>query len=173
MNRKGFTLIELIAVIVILGIILIVSVPSFSNAYKESKLKSEEIFVERLSQSIDSYIKLNSDEIAFTSDGTANKEEEGSTYQVNIWKSAITVQNVIDDKLISEEDFVNPGNKDYINPVTSRKSCNTTTAEIEVYKDSDYVYCHKIKKDSLGCLTDEYKNSITGEYAVDTCIWSR
>ena len=111
MNRKGFTLIELIAVIVILGIILVVSAPSISNVYKESKLKSEEIFVERLSQSIDSYIKLNSDEIAFTSDGAANKEEEGSTYQVNIWKAAITVQNVIDDKLISEEDYVNPGNK--------------------------------------------------------------
>lgn len=164
MNRKGFTLIELIAVIVILGIILVVSAPSISNVYKESKLKSEEIFVERLSQSIDSYIKLNSDEIAFTSDGAANKEEEGSTYQVNIWKAAITVQNVIDDKLISEEDYVNPGNKE--------TKC-TVNAEIEVYKDSDYVYCHKIKKDSLGCLSDEYKNSITGEYVIDTCVWSR
>lgn len=164
MNRKGFTLIELIAVIVILGIILVVSAPSISNVYKESKLKSEEIFVERLSQSIDSYIKLNSDEIAFTSDGAANKEEEGSTYQVNIWKAAITVQNVIDDKLISEEDYVNPGNKE--------TKC-TVNAEIEVYKDSDYVYCHKIKKESLGCLTDEYKNSITGEYVIDTCVWSR
>ncbi len=164
MNRKGFTLIELIAIIVILGIILVVSAPSISNVYKESKLKSEEIFVERLSQSIDSYIKLNSDEIAFTSDGAANKEEEGSTYQVNIWKAAITVQNVIDDKLISEEDYVNPGNKE--------TKC-TVNAEIEVYKDSDYVYCHKIKKDSLGCLTDEYKNSITGEYVIDTCVWSR
>lgn len=164
MNRKGFTLIELIAVIVILGIILVVSAPSISNVYKESKLKSEEIFVERLSQSIDSYIKLNSDEIAFTSDGAANKEEDGSTYQVNIWKAAITVQNVIDDKLISEEDYVNPGNKE--------TKC-TVNAEIEVYKDSDYVYCHKIKKDSLGCLSDEYKNSITGEYVIDTCVWSR
>lgn len=164
MNRKGFTLIELIAVIVILGIILVVSAPSISNVYKESKLKSEEIFVERLSQSIDSYIKLNSDEIAFTSDGAANKEEERSTYQVNIWKAAITVQNVIDDKLISEEDYVNPGNKE--------TKC-TVNAEIEVYKDSDYVYCHKIKKESLGCLTDEYKNSITGEYVIDTCVWSR
>lgn len=164
MNRKGFTLIELIAVIVILGIILVVSAPSISNVYKESKLKSEEIFVERLSQSIDSYIKLNSDEIAFTSDGAANKEEDGSTYQVNIWKAAITVQNVIDDKLISEEDYVNPGNKE--------TKC-TVNAEIEVYKDSDYVYCHKIKKESLGCLTDEYKNSITGEYVIDTCVWSR
>lgn len=164
MNRKGFTLIELIAVIVILGIILVVSAPSILSAYKESKLKSEEIFVERLSQSIDSYIKLNSDEFFFDSDGTANKEEEGSTYQVTIWKASIPVQNVIDDELISEEDYVNPGNK---------KTKCTVNAEIEAYKDSDYVYCHKIKKDSLGCLTNEYKNSITGEYAVDTCIWSR
>ena len=58
---------------------------------------------------------------------------------------------------------------DYVN----EKIDSELNAKIEVYKDSDYVYCHKIKKDSLGCLSDEYKNSITGEYVIDTCVWSR
>lgn len=164
MNRKGFTLIELIAVIVILGIILVLAAPSIYNVYKTSKLKSEEIFTSRLSQTIDSYIKLNSDEVGFVSDGTATKEEEGETYSVNISKGTITVQDIIDDELISKEDYLNAGNKEV--------ACSTT-AEIEVYKDSEYVYCHKVKKESLSCLTEEYKNSITGDYVIDTCIWSR
>ena len=54
MNRKGFTLIELLAVIVILGIILTFAVPSITNIYKESKLKTEEMFLNELSKSIDS-----------------------------------------------------------------------------------------------------------------------
>ncbi len=161
MNRKGFTLIEVLAVIILLGIVLTIAAPNLINVYKDSKLKSEEIFVERLSQSIDSYIKLNSSYISFESNGNASKEQEGSTYTVSINKGIITIQDIIDDNLI--KDYVNAGNKDV--------ACNTN-AEIEVYKDSDYVYCHKIKKDSLGCLTDEYKNSITGDYVVDTCIWS-
>lgn len=164
MNRKGFTLIELLAVIVILGIILVIAVPSLANVYKDSKLKTEEIFVGRLSESIDSYVKLNSGYIAFSTDGTATKEEEGETYTVNISKGTISVQDIINDNIISSEDYINPGNKEV--------SCSTT-AEIEVYKDSDYVYCYKVKKDSLDCLTGEYKSSSTGDYAIDTCIWEK
>lgn len=162
MNRKGFTLIEVLAVIVILGIILVIAAPSLLNAYRDSKLKSEEIFITRLSQSIDSYIKLNSSDISFSSNGTATKTEEGTSYSVNIYKGKKTINDIITDNLISLEDYINPGNKDV--------SCSTN-ADIEVYRDSDYVYCHKVKKDSLGCLTDEYINSITGDYVIDTCIW--
>lgn len=174
MNRKGFTLIELLAVLVVLGIVLVISIPSITDAYKNSKIKSEEAFVQRLTQTIDSYVKLNSDEITFKYCGAGTKT--GSTGTVSIYKGTInkdpiTMQNIINDKIISEEDFVNPGNKDYINPVTSRKSCNTT-AEIEVYKDSDFVYCYKVAKDSLRCLTDEYKNKITDNYVINTCTWT-
>ena len=164
MNRKGFTLIEVLAVIVILGIVLVIAIPNIFTAYKSSKLKTEEIFMGRLSDSIDSYIKLNSSDIGFSSDGTATKEEEGETYTVNISKGTIAVQDIINDNIISSDDYINPGNKEV--------PCDSL-AEIEVYKDSDYVYCHKVKKDSLTCLTDEYKDSITGDYVIDTCIWSR
>lgn len=164
MNRKGFTLVEVLVVIVVLGIVLLIAGPTLLNVYEDSKLKSEEIFTKRLSQSIDGYIKLNSSDISFTSDGTANKTEEGTSYQVDIYKGTITVQNIINDNLLSIEDYINAGNKGV--------SCSTS-AEIEVYKDSDYVYCYKVKKESLDCLTDRYKSSIAGEYVIDTCIWSK
>ena len=181
MNRKGFTLIETLVVIVILGLILLIAGPSLLNVYEDSKIKSEEIFTTRLSQSIDSYVKLNSSDISFTSVGTANKTEEGISYQVDIYKGRIiennieriiVVNDIIDANLLSIEDYVNAGNKDYINPETNKKSC-ITSAEIEVYRDSDYVYCYKVKKESLGCLTDRYESSITGDYAIDTCVWGK
>lgn len=169
MNRKGFTLIELLAVIVVLALILVISFPNFLDVLKNSKLKNEQIFVDRLSQTIDSYVSLNSDEISFSSYRTGTKT--GSNGTVSIYKGTITVQNIIADKIISEEDYINPGNKDYINLDTNRKGCNPD-AIIEVYRDSDYVYCHKVKKDDLGCLSKEFKDSINGDYVVDTCVWT-
>lgn len=164
MNRKGFTMIELLAVIVVLGIVLVITFPNMTDVFKSSKLKSEEAFVERISQSIDSYVTLNSSSIGFSPDGTAQKNYGGSNHSVNVYKGTITINTIINNNIISEKDYKNPGNENV--------ECNVN-AEIEVYRDSDYVYCHKIKKDSLGCLTDEYKNTINSDYIVDTCTWEK
>ena len=160
MNRKGFTLIELLAVIVVLGLVLLISVPIISDAYTKSKIKSEEVFVDRLTQAIDSYVKLN--EIEYKSTGNGKKTENGKEYDITYQKGTITIQKIIDDGILTQKDFVNAGNKD--------ATCNTD-AEVEVYKDSDFVYCYKVHKDSLGCLTKEYKSTIKGDYAIDTCEW--
>lgn len=162
MNRRGFTLIELLAVIVVLGLVLTISIPSITDAYKNSKIKSEEAFLERLSQTIDSYVKLNSDKISFTQAGTATKTENGTTYSVNIKSGTIKIQDIINDNLISSTDFVNAGNKEV--------PCNTN-AEVEVYKDSDFVYCYKMPIDNLNCLSDNYKEKHKNEDAINTCSW--
>ena len=147
MNRKGFTLI---------------SVPIISDAYTKSKIKSEEVFVDRLTQAIDSYVKLNSDTINFNKSGKGRKTvNETDTYEVTYQMGTIDIQKIIDDGILTQKDFVNAGNKD--------ATCNTA-AEVEVYKDSDFVYCYKVKKNSLNCLTDAYKDKI-GDYAIDTCEW--
>lgn len=163
MNRKGFTLIELLAVIVVLGLVLLISVPIISDAYTKSKIKSEEVFADRLTQAIDSYVKLNSDTINFNENGTGTKTvNEKDTYNITYQMGTITINDIINDGILTQKDFVNAGNKD--------ATCNTT-AEVEVYKDSDFVYCYKVHKDSLGCLTKEYKSTIKGDYAIDTCEW--
>lgn len=163
MNRKGFTMIELLAVIVVLGIVLVITFPNMTDVFKSSKLKSEEAFVERISQSIDSYVTLNSSSIGFSPDEQAKKYYGGTNHIVNIYKGTITMNTIISSNII-RKDYKNPGNENV--------ECNVN-AEIEVYRDSDYVYCHKIKKDSLGCLTDEYKNTIDSDYIVDTCTWEK
>ena len=76
MNRKGFTLIEFIAVIVLLGMLLVFTSPYVITAYENSKLKSEELFTNNLSKITDDYIKLNSDELEFTSTFDAKKRHK-------------------------------------------------------------------------------------------------
>ncbi len=164
MNRKGFTLIELLAVIVVLGLVLVVTIPSITSAYKNSKIKSEEVFVDRLTQAIDSYVKLNSDTMSFSCKSDrceGRKTENGKEYDITYQKGVITINDIIKDGILTQKDFVNAGNKE--------TSCETS-AEVEVYKDSDFVYCYKMKKDSLKCITDTYKENI-GDYAIDTCVW--
>ena len=190
-NRKGFTLIELIAVIVILSIILIVAVPNLIETYKQSKLKSEGMFVKQLTKSIESYVSLNGSEMSFTEEsGTYYKQKTIKTKEscqvdrneVKVYKSETTIQDIIDSNIIEESEYRNPGNKD--------TKC-VPNAKIEVYRDSDYVYCFKIQKKEMECLTQEYKDSIkettcetldnscnctktienTTDYVIDTCIW--
>lgn len=166
MNRKGFTMIELLAVIVVLGIVLVITFPNLTNVFKSGKLKSEEAFVNRLSQSIDSYVTLNSSSIGFSPflpKKQKIKNYGGTDHDVNIYKGTITMNTIISSNIITGKDYKNPGNENV--------ECNAN-AEIEIYRDSDYVYCHKIKKDSLGCITDEYKNTIDSDYIVDTCTWT-
>lgn len=164
MNRKGFTLIELLAVIVLLGLIMVITVPNLVDVYKKSKVKNEEAFLDCLSTTIDSYVTLNSDTITFNYFGSESKP--GETNSVEVYEGTITVQDIINDGLINQNEFVNPGNAD--------ATCNPN-AEIKVYRDSDYVYCHKIKVSSLGCLTNQYQelyNVTDDSYAIDTCVWS-
>ena len=162
MNRKGFTLVEVLAVVIIISIVLMIAGPSLIDLYKNSKLKSEALFTERLSKSIDSYIKLYSSEIIFDSNSNKEATKNGQEGVVTVYRGTITIEKIIDKKLILTDDFINPGNKEI--------ECNKNGV-IEVYKDSDFVYCHKIKKDSLSCLTQEYKESLDTEYVVDTCVW--
>ena len=176
MNKKGFTIIELLAVIVIMSIVLVIAIPNSIQAYKKTKLKSEQTFVERISQVVDSYVTLNTDSILFSSIGEEKTKNEGDDRVVTVYRETISFQQLIDEKLIQTKDYINPNNKNV--------QCSSN-AEIEIYKDSDFVYCHRIKALSLGCLTDEYieyineKNqnensnyeSSNNPYVINTCIW--
>lgn len=168
MNRRGFTLIELLAVIVILSIILVVAVPNLLDTYKQSKLRSEGAFINQLSKGIESYVSLYGSNLSYNSDGKGCKEYTGfnkTSEDVDIFKNdSITMSTVIGSGVIEKKDYINPGNRN--------KECNND-AKVYVYRDSDYVYCFRVKKDDLGCLSDDYKATIDGDSALDTCIWTK
>ena len=198
MNRKGFTLVELLAVIVLLALVLAIAIPTSIVAYKKAKLKTEDVFVKRLSEVVDDYISLGSQDLLENGDkfqfqqllGNYRKTDTGiglaedwSNYKV--YKTTKTIQDLIDNNLLFEAKYINPNNKNYsyIKDGITHNTCNLD-AEIEIYKDSEAVYCHKIRFNSLVCLTEDYKeivrkeqglesddNDYNNPYVIDTCVW--
>ena len=170
MNKKGFTLIELLAVIVVLGLVLIISVPNLTDVYKNSKLKTEEIFIDKLSKKIEEYIDFNKDTLSFEKEAdpkTKKVPNSGSTV-VTVWKGNTSFQDLLDSKLVTKGDFIDPNTK---------KNCSEGNGIIEVYKDTDYVYCFVVRKKSFNieetsCLSDDYLNKYTmGDEIINTCPW--
>ena len=58
MGNKGFTLIEMLAVVLILSIIMGIATNGVISYINTSKIKSEKIFVDKIANYIDSYIVL-------------------------------------------------------------------------------------------------------------------
>ena len=61
MNNKGFTLVELLAVIVILSIILVIAVPSVNRYIKQSKEKAYKVQISELLDAVESYANMNNE----------------------------------------------------------------------------------------------------------------
>ena len=163
MNRKGFTLIELLATIVILGIVGGIATYGVISTINTSKLKSEKIFVDKLSNLIDDYLDLYSSELNKTTDTyTYNFRkckidkcityDDDNSYEVTATKlTSVRISDLVnpDKKIITYEELVNPKNK---------LECFDTSynPEIIVYKDTDYVYHYYVNLDNNKCdITDE------------------
>lgn len=158
MNKKGFTLVELLATLVILaviiGIVLISSTGGFSNA----KDKTEEVFVKTIKDALEIYIDSDGRNLNFNNQVcTINKNIPGTddyrtvkVYKTNKDKNGntLTFNNVINSSYhpISESDMHNPANKG-----KDKYQCSTN-GTLNIYRDEDYVYYYKIEKSSFGCF---------------------
>lgn len=148
LNNKGFTLIEVLATLVILGVVLAIAIPMGTNAYESSKNKTEKIFVDKLARVVDDYITLHVSEFEVEPllDGDGNQikvqkcdlgempdgedmspcTKESLVYKIT---DDVTFQDIIDEELIAENEFINPKN---------RKKCEKES-DIEIYQDDDSV----------------------------------
>ncbi len=159
MNQKGFTLVELLAVIVIISILGAIASAAVIHYISSSKSKAEEKFLDEISTEIESYIGLNSNEFIKGSQEYSfekviirqDTDVIGSWEQVRTttaWKmyfrtGEFTLQTLIDGLQMTEE-FQNPN---------TGEVCLADKIKIEVYKDSDYVYyyCVNMSSAEIGC----------------------
>lgn len=149
MNNKGFTLVELLATIMILALIAGISMISYSGYLNRSKDKTEEIFKKNISDYIDAFITSN------TNNFSDNTLVGSNVYSQKYNNHTITFQDLIDSNIINAKDLKNN---------TNNKVCSTNT-NITIYRDNNYVYCFIVY---LNCLdTSDNEVSNCSSYIVD------
>lgn len=160
MNNRGFTIVELLATLVILSIVVGISLAAFNFNFGSAKEKTEEVFVDSLKDAVDMYLSSNPSELKYESECSNRIIKKYGTVKVykavykktGVLRNDIIFNDVIDStyKPITKEEFLNPANE---------RECNVN-AVINVYRDEDFVYYYSINKSGLDCL-----KNIGGDYA--------
>lgn len=182
MNNKGFTLVEILAAIVILGLVMGIAVSGVTSTITKSKEKSEEIFVGKFKDAIIEYLDLygmmmtvsENDKYQFNKciqnncyDEENNKYVADTYYEVNVdVLNNVNVRDLISEKILAKSSIVNPANK---------KECfDGVYPDIKVFRDDDFVYYFYVDLndyyDEKGELVQKTTCEISPENAVINTI---
>jgi len=151
-DNKGFTLVEMLAVVVILSIVIGVATNGVISYINTSKEKSEKVFTNKLSRLIDEYLDLYGPKLQTTGEAyefmKARTSSRNSEYKVEAYQlispisesdptTSIHINDLVKAKIIDAESLINPKNK---------KRCFNAekNPEIKVYKDNEYVYYYYV-----------------------------
>lgn len=160
MNNKGFTLVEMLAVVVVLAIVMGIATNSVISYIDTSKKKSEKIFVDKIDNAIEGYIDLNKGNIVSSTESllienvTFQKcrgNSEGCKYSFVNEVGTFEFKKVLEAGFLDSSSLINPKNK---------KKCNfNNNNKVRVFRDSEFVYYYYFDTSSLEC--DIENNVIT------------
>ena len=127
LNYKGFTLVELLAVIAIMGMLAVIMVPTISGVIEENKTNNLKNLENSIKSSARAYISDNRYEIKLDNKSCNNntKREIFSINNKTILESKITVE------LLVNEGYLKSNSGEIINPETN-KTINKGKSNIEV-----------------------------------------
>ena len=153
MNKKGFTLVELLATIIILSIVTGIAIVIIVSSFKKAKEDTEKVFIKNLEDAIEIYIdSIVSKEQAVVFDEkicTINKKINPSS---KVYRASATVP--LSDLSDPNKNPYSPLGK-VVNPANEKVDCNPDNVPIKIYRDDDYVYYYFINKNTLNCLLDK------------------
>lgn len=156
MNKKGFTLVELLATLVILGIVFGLVIVGVNYNIKTTKEKAEDVFVDTIKDALNIYLNSpkkkdnNNNSLVFDVNAGFINKSLGQCIKVYKSNNVVTLATIINPNYspyspLAENDLVNPNN--------DKVKCNLN-AQITLYRDEDYVYYYELSKSSLNCLTN-------------------
>jgi len=128
LNYKGFTLVELLAVIAIMGMLAVIMVPTISGVIEENKKNNSVNLKNSIKSSARAYISDNRYEIKLDNKSCNNNNTKREIFSINnktILESKITVE------LLVNEGYLKSNSGEIINPETN-KTINKGESNIEV-----------------------------------------
>ena len=115
MNKKGFTLIELIATIALLAIIAVIAFVSINNVITKSKIENCKTLVSSISVAASEY-------------ASDNRYKSDFINRINDNEVIITAKELVDNNYL-KGDIINPSNKSVI---------DASTISVHIYVNDDY-----------------------------------
>lgn len=155
MNNRGFTLVELLATLVILGIVVGITLVTINGGFGNTKEKTEDVFVKTITDALDIYIDSDARNLTFNKTSAVCTLNKTHKTGVKVYKTSVTFLDVINSRFhpILRSDLVNPANKDSDNyQCFPEVSGVIDYGTLNIYVDEDYVYYYKIKKADFKCL---------------------
>lgn len=138
MKNKGFTLVELLAVIVVLGIIMVIATTSVSKSLEESRKRAKFIAAEEITEIAAAYIETETDGVSTSGDGTC--------VSVHQLKNKEYLESDVTNPETSKNDAINDS---HLVCKNSPLTCNEDAREeydvcedgnIKFYRFGEYVY---------------------------------
>ena len=169
MNRKGFTLVELLATLVILGIVAGITIVSVSGIFKSTKDKSEDVFVDTIKDTMDMYLSSDAKKLSFDSENICSNTISKTHGVVSVYKGQFQYKDGEEIKYrdINFGDVINSEfkpitEKDLVNPANEEVDCGSVSdITVNIYRDDDFVYYYSIDKDEfaenggISCLLND------------------
>lgn len=150
MNNKGFTLVELLATIAILGILSTITIVTVNTYYNKSKENAVIAFEKNITDYVDTYISMYGSRNMYSNYTNAKKcyilTDSEKCNDVNIEYTSINF-NLLRDKDIINGELINP---------SSNVKCED--GNITIYRDDDYVYCFIVEENSCTNRINTCKN---------------
>ena len=105
MNKKGFTLVELLAAIVVLGIIVTIVYPTVTSTIKSSKEKVHDSQVKTVEKALRMYYLDHLDHLKdLNENGTLSECGTGEKDALKVGKSVVNVSTLISEGYISDNE---------------------------------------------------------------------